>query len=95
MAHSIARARIRAHQCGADLRTPKERREIEIALRQAQEREDADLVQSLGYRDRLLWAGDDERRLRLVERVCGYKSGWAWHRVRESAAQQRGERAHG
>jgi DNA repair protein RadD len=82
-------------QCGADLRTPKERREIEIALRQAQEREDHDLVQSLGYRDRLLWAGDDERRLHFVERVCGYKSGWAWHRARESAAQQRGERAHG
>jgi DNA repair protein RadD len=79
--------------CGADLRTPRERREIEIALRQAREREDADLVQSLGYRDRLLWAGDDERRLRLVERVCGYKSGWAWHRMRDLA--QQGGRAHG
>jgi DNA repair protein RadD len=79
--------------CDADLRTPKERREIEIALRQAREREDADLVQSLCYRDRLRWAGSDEQRLRLVERACGYKSGWAWHRMRDLA--QQGGRAHG
>jgi superfamily II DNA or RNA helicase len=81
-------------ECGADLRTPKERHEIEVALRRAREREDAELVASLCYRDRLSWAGDDESRLRFVERICGYKSGWAWHRSRE-LAEQRGERAHG
>jgi superfamily II DNA or RNA helicase len=76
--------------CGADLRTPKERREIEIALRQAREREDADLVRSLPYADRLLWAGGDQHRLGFVERICGYRSGWAWHRARELAAQSTG-----
>jgi DNA repair protein RadD len=82
-----------AHECGncgADLRTPRERREIEMALRLAQQREDEDLVRSLMYRDRLAWAGSDERRLRLVERTCGYKSGWTRHRLRELAEQQRG-----
>ena len=80
--------------CDADLRTPKERREVEIALRQAREREDADLVQSLCYRDRLLWAGNDEQRLRLVARLSGYQPGWVFHRMREIAAKQR-EIAHG
>jgi DNA repair protein RadD len=86
-AHSCA-------NCGADLRTPKERHEIERTLRLAQQREGEDLVRSLMYRDRLAWAGGDKQRLQLVERVCGYKSGWAWHRLRE-LAEKRGERAHG
>jgi superfamily II DNA or RNA helicase len=86
-----------AHECascGADLRTPKERAEIQLRLGQAQRREDEDLVRSLGYRDRLLWAGGDKQRLTLVERVCGYKGGWAWHRLRE-LAEKTGLRANG
>ena len=86
-AHSCA-------NCGGDLRTVRERREIEIALEQAKRREEEDLVRSLSYRQRLEWAGGDERSLRLVERICGYKSGWAWHRLRE-LAEQRGVRANG
>jgi DNA repair protein RadD len=81
--------------CGTDLRTRREREEIELRLRQAREREDADLVRSLPYADRLLWAGGDPHRLGFVERVCNYKSGWAWHRAREIAARQQGARANG
>ena len=66
----------------------RERREVEIALEQAKRREEEDLVRSLSYRQRLEWAGGDERSLRLVERICGCKSGWAWHRMRELAAKQ-------
>jgi DNA repair protein RadD len=82
-------------ECGADLKTPKERREIEVALEQANRRADEDLVRSLSYRDRLSWAGSDERALRLIERVCGYKIGWAWHRLRELTEQKGGARANG
>jgi DNA repair protein RadD len=82
-------------ECGSDLRTVRERAEIELRLREAREREDADLVRSLPYADRLLWAGGDPHRLGFVERVCNYKSGWAWHRAREIAARQQGARANG
>jgi superfamily II DNA or RNA helicase len=85
----------RCVECGADLRTPRERAEVEIALRQARQREDEDLVRSLTYRDRLSWAGSDKWRLQLIERVCGYKSGWAWHRAREVAAQSTTRAANG
>ena len=62
-----------------------------MRLAESQRREDEDLVRSLMYRDRLAWAGADKQRLQLIERVCGYKSGWAWHRSRELA----GVRANG
>ena len=84
----IALAAHACSNCGTDLRTPKERREIELRLEEAKRHETEDLVRSLSYRDRLEWAGGDERSLRLVERICGYKSGWAWHRMRELAAQR-------
>jgi DNA repair protein RadD len=35
------------------------------------------------YGDVLRWAGADERRLRLVAKARGYKSGWVWHRLQE------------
>jgi hypothetical protein len=45
----------------------------------------------MSYGARLAWARGDEQRLRFVERICGYKRGWAWHRLRE-LAEQSGER---
>jgi DNA repair protein RadD len=83
-AHSCA-------NCGGDLRTPKERREVEMALRLAEQREVEATVRLMSYGARLAWARGDEQRLRFVERICGYKRGWAWHRLRE-LAEQSGER---
>jgi DNA repair protein RadD len=71
--------------CGADLRTQKERRELEVALRLAQQRETEEMIRAMLYRERLIWAGADEHRLHLVERICGYRRGWSWHRLRELA----------
>ena len=83
-AHSCA-------NCGADLRTARERREVEMVLRLAEQREVEAKVRNMSYGARLAWARGDEQRLLLVERACGYKRGWTWHRLRE-LAEQRGER---
>jgi DNA repair protein RadD len=81
--------------CDGDLRTPKERREIEVALEQARRREEEDEVALWPRYAQLDWAGGDERRLRTIARINGYKDGWVYYRLRDLAAQQRGERAHG
>ena len=86
-AHSCA-------NCGGDLRTPKERREIEVALEQAKRREEEDQVAMLPRYAQLDWAGGDEGRLRTIARINGYKDRWVYYRLRDLAAQ-RGERAHG
>ena len=64
-----------------------------MVLRQAQQRETEETVRRMLYRERLAWAGSDEHRLRLVERICGYRRGWAWHRLREVAEQSMAARA--
>jgi hypothetical protein len=62
-----------------------------MALRVAEQREVEANIRLMNYGARLAWARGDEQRLRLVERACGYKRGWTWHRLRE-LAEQRGER---
>jgi hypothetical protein len=69
--------------CGADLRTLKERREVEIRLEQARRRAEEDTVALMRPRERLLWAGRDEQRLRMVARVSGYRQGWVHYRLLE------------
>ena len=72
-------------ECGADLRTPKERAEIAIRLRRAEEFEVEGRLRGMSYWARIRWAGADEERLRLVARVSGYKLGWVWHQLREQS----------
>lgn len=62
-----------------------------MVLRLAEQREVEAKVRNMSYGARLAWARGDEQRLLLVERACGYKRGWTWHRLRE-LAEQRGER---
>jgi DNA repair protein RadD len=85
-----------AHACaedGADLKTPRERREIEMALQEAARRELEDQVAQMRFREQLDWAGADEQRLRLVARIRGYKSGWIYWRRKEMAEAIAGSRA--
>ena len=56
-------------ECGADLRTARERAEIEVALREAKQRELEDMLARMRPFERIAWAGADERRLHLVARV--------------------------
>ncbi len=72
-------------ECGADLRTPKERREIEIALEQANRREEENKIARWPYRKQVEWAAGDERRLRTIARVKGYKPGWVYFQIKEFA----------
>jgi DNA repair protein RadD len=74
------RARICA-ECGADIRTAKERAEVEIALREAQRTEQEKTIARMFPRDRWTWAGSNVERLRLVARVSGYKPGWVYMRL--------------
>jgi DNA repair protein RadD len=71
-------------ECGSDLRTPKERQEIELRLRVAKQRELEDMVARMRPFERRLWAGADERRLRLVARVSGYRPGWIFYAKQEA-----------
>jgi DNA repair protein RadD len=90
--------RLSAHECancGADLRTPRERAEIEMRLAESKRREEEDAVALLPHYAQLSWAGADERRLRTIARIRGYRDGWVWYRLKELAAGQRGERANG
>jgi superfamily II DNA or RNA helicase len=66
-------------ECGADLRTPRERHEVEIRLAEARRREAIQKLNARPYWWRLKWAGSDERRLRLLAEMHGYASGWVWH----------------
>jgi DNA repair protein RadD len=80
--------------CGGNLKTPKERHELQVALEQAKRREEEDQIAMLPRYAQLDWAGGDERRLRTLARINGYKDGWVYYRLRDLAAQ-RGERANG
>ncbi len=72
-------------ECGGDLKTPRERREVEVALQEAKRRELEDALARMSKFERLAWAGADEDRLRLVARVSGYRPGWIYFRRRELA----------
>ena len=82
----------RCIECGTDLRTPKERVEIEMRLRQAEQRELEEKLRRMNRRQRIDWAGADEQRLHLVARLNGYARGWVWHRTREINGQSTGVR---
>jgi superfamily II DNA or RNA helicase len=73
--------------CGADLRTPKERVEIETRLREAKRRELEAALARMRPRERVAWAGADERRLHLVARMNGYRPGWIYFRRKELSAE--------
>ena len=77
-------------ECAADLRTPRERREIELQLAEARRREEEDFVASLPRHAAIAWAGADPERLRLVARLQGFKPGWAFYQ-RERALAARGD----
>jgi DNA repair protein RadD len=80
----------RCSECGADLLTRRERREIEIRLEQARRAEERDNLLRLAPRDRIRWAGADERSLHIVAQLNGYKPGWVWYRLRELRASNGG-----
>jgi len=70
-------------ECGADLRTPRERAEIEMRLREAEHAALRARIVGMGYRGRLEWAGADKAKLALVSVFCGYKDGWVFRRLQE------------
>ena len=57
-----------------------------MALEEAKRRETEAMLDRMRPRERIAWAGADERRLRLVARFNGFKPGWAFYRARELAA---------
>ena len=75
-------------ECGVDLRTPKERVEVEIALQEAR-RDLEDSLVRMPFREQKQWAGADEGRLGTVARVNGYRPGWVYFRLKELAGQSR------
>jgi superfamily II DNA or RNA helicase len=77
-------------ECRADLRTPKERREIEMRLQQARRAEAREKLLKYPVRDRIRWAGADARRLRFVAEISGFKPGWVYYRLRDLAAAEGG-----
>jgi superfamily II DNA or RNA helicase len=70
-------------ECGADLRTPKERIEIEMRLREAARLDLEAAVAGMRRREQWEWAGADEGRLRVVARLNRYKPGWVFRRMQE------------
>jgi superfamily II DNA or RNA helicase len=64
-------------ECGTELRTRELIETDGAALIEA------DRLVVMSYRQCLRWAGDNERRLRLVAKARGYKRGWVWHRMQE------------
>jgi superfamily II DNA or RNA helicase len=68
----------RCTECGKALRHP--RREVPAARLV-----EANRLAAMNYRQVLRWAGRDEARLRRVAQARGYKPGWIWHRLQESA----------
>jgi superfamily II DNA or RNA helicase len=74
-----------AHECagcGADLRTPTERREIEVRLEQDRRGSAIARLRHLPRGQQVEWAGADERRLQLVADMNGYKRGWVFYQRR-------------
>jgi superfamily II DNA or RNA helicase len=83
--------RLGAHEClecRADLRTRKERAEVEMRLAEARRREQEDMLVLMRPRERILWAGADEGRLRHVARLNGFKARWVYFRLRELRAAE-------
>jgi superfamily II DNA or RNA helicase len=80
-------------ECGADLRTARERREAEIALAEAKRCAEEDFVATLPRPHAVAWAGADFERLRLVARLQGLKPGWA--HFQHQRALQAEARRHG
>ncbi len=70
-------------ECGADMRTPRERTEIELRLREAEHARLRSEILSMSYPRRLAWAGRDHAKIGLVSAVCGYKRGWVFRRLQE------------
>jgi len=56
-----------------------------MKLREALE----DMLGRMWPRERIAWAGADERRLRLVARLNRFKPGWVYWRLKELAEQRR------
>jgi DNA repair protein RadD len=77
------RAVLECVECGADLRTPKERAEIQMRLRAEQDAELAEQIRRMSYRQRVECAGVNQLRLNFVAACCGYKPGWIYHRLQE------------
>lgn len=69
--------------CGADLRTPLERMEVNIRLAHATAAEQRAKIRAMNYSQRLNWAGASEDRLHEVAAACGYKKGWVFHVLSE------------
>jgi hypothetical protein len=84
-------------ECGSDLRTPKERAEIEMRLRETEQRQHEDMLARMRPKERWAWAGGDESRLHLVARISGYKAAWVRHRLQEfrAIAYAKGRQAYG
>ena len=80
-------------ECSLDLRTPKERAEVELRLAESRRREEEDSLARMMPCERIAWAGYDEHRLRLVARLSGYRPGWIWHRLQEARQRAGGARA--
>lgn len=81
-----------AQECsarGADLRTPRERVEIEMRLEQARRLEEEAALRRMTYREQLAWAGADERRLHFIRRLRGYKPGWVFFQLKEARERSR------
>ena len=77
-------------ECGGDLRTPRERAEIEMRLQEERRREAIERLRRLPRWKQFQWAGADERRLQLVAEINGFKSGWVFHQRQRSLEQCRG-----
>jgi DNA repair protein RadD len=77
-------------ECGSDLRTPGERREVEMRLRETRRAEAREKLLQRSMKDRLRWAGKDERRLHFVAEISGYKPGWVYYKLRELGSSNRG-----
>jgi hypothetical protein len=87
--HSGAINTLAAHvciKCGAILREPPRGRELHNEI--AEPLIEVDRLTTMTYREATRWAGSDERRLRAIAKVRGYRQGWVWHRPREIAEGQ-------
>lgn len=59
-----------------------------MALAEAKRREEEDEIAMLPHYAQLDWAGADERRLRTIARIKGYRDDWVFYRLRDLAAQR-------
>ena len=73
-------AALNCSECGAVLRV---RTYQEIQAAELVKLGGIDRLRTMNYRSALQWAGNDERRLRLMAAARGYKAGWVWHVMQE------------